>query len=232
MILRCATTWYVKAGFARMTWATFLTITLAALGACAKQGVTVASSDRVASDRATGGSDTAALVLTESESQALALEAKTQVKQFATQLKAVLQSAMKRDGPVSAIAVCNTAAPAIADSVSESSGWDVARTSHRVRNSDNQPDPWEASVMAQWNQAIAEGTAADTLSASDVQTIDGKQYFRFMKAIPTEAVCLNCHGQNLAEPVTTALKKLYPNDQAVGFSQGEMRGAFTLKKLL
>ena len=49
-----------------------------------------------------------------------------------------------------------------------------------------------------------------------------------MKAIPTAALCLSCHGENIPADVDAKLKELYPNDQARGFKEGQLRGAFTL----
>lgn len=49
-----------------------------------------------------------------------------------------------------------------------------------------------------------------------------------MKAIPTQALCLGCHGDNLNEDVKAELKLRYPSDQDVGFKEGDIRGAFSL----
>jgi hypothetical protein len=53
-----------------------------------------------------------------------------------------------------------------------------------------------------------------------------------MKAIPTSAVCLECHGATLASGAHDVLAELYPEDCATGFSEGDIRGAFvTIRKL-
>ena len=54
-----------------------------------------------------------------------AAEAKAIVKEFFTDLKGELQGAIKEGGPVSAIAVCQKRAPAIAQELSEKTGWEV-----------------------------------------------------------------------------------------------------------
>ena len=58
------------------------------------------------------------------------------------------------------------------------------------------------------------------------------EYFRYMKAIPTGSVCLNCHGFNIKEPIKTKINELYKNDKAVNYKKGDIRGAFTLSKKL
>jgi len=51
-----------------------------------------------------------------------------------------------------------------------------------------------------------------------------------MKAIPAGGMCMNCHGQNLTSAVSSRLAELYPEDQAVGYMPGQIRGAFSLRK--
>jgi hypothetical protein len=53
-----------------------------------------------------------------------------------------------------------------------------------------------------------------------------------MKAIPVAEQCLACHGSKIKPELAEHLQKLYPEDKAIGFSQGDLRGAFSLKKYL
>jgi hypothetical protein len=47
-----------------------------------------------------------------------------------------------------------------------------------------------------------------------------------MKAIPTKIVCLKCHGSEIDPKIVAKLDELYPEDKAVGYKQGDIRGAF------
>ncbi|WP_293648374.1 Tll0287-like domain-containing protein [Thiolapillus sp.] len=161
------------------------------------------------------------------------MEARKVIKQFATQLKGELKKAMKEGGPVNAISVCNDKAPKITDSVSASSGWTIARTSLKPRATANSPLPWERKVMEEFEAKKAAGADPKTLDYSDVVEENGKKVFRYMKAIPTGKVCLNCHGGDNVKPeVVMRLKSLYPSDRARGFKEGDIRGAFVVKKTL
>lgn len=144
---------------------------------------------------------------------------------FAAAMKGELEKAMQAGGPVHAITACNEKAPAIAKEHSKA-GWDVGRTSLRLRQPGNRPDAWEQKVLAEFEARKAAGEPADTLAKAEV--VDGS--FRFMKAIPTAEVCTNCHGRELKPDVAARLEKLYPADQATGFKPGDLRGAFTLTK--
>lgn len=164
---------------------------------------------------------------------ALVDEAKGLMTSFGDTLKAELMAGVQAGGPVNAITVCKDVAPKIAATSSESSGWSVGRSSHRLRNPDNAPDAFTAEAIADFVAREAAGEKADTLSAAAIVEEDGKRVFHIVKAIPTGDLCVNCHGGDEVKPeVVAALAQLYPDDQARGFSVGQMRGVFTLSKVL
>ncbi len=43
---------------------------------------------------------------------------------------------------------------------------------------------------------------------------------------------MTCHGDTVDPGLKQKILALYPEDQAIGFRQGDMRGVFTLKKSL
>jgi len=158
-------------------------------------------------------------------------EARSLVKAFGSNLKSALKPAMKSGGPVNAITVCNLQAGPISETVSAQSGWQVSRTSLKVRNANNTPDTWELMTLLQFEQRKAGGEDLKTIEHSELVIQDGQSVYRYMKAIPTADLCLKCHGSQLDNAVSAKLKELYPYDQAVGFSKGDIRGAFSLRKI-
>lgn len=162
---------------------------------------------------------------------ALAAEARAISARFADKLKSELVGAMKVDGPVKAIEVCNVAAPAIAADAS-ANGWSVSRTSLKTRNPKGAPDAWEKSVLEEFDAAKSKGADAAKLEHFEVVERSGVRTFRFMKAIPVAEPCLTCHGDAIKEPVKAKLAELYPGDRATGYKLGDIRGAFTLSKPL
>lgn len=155
-------------------------------------------------------------------------ESRTVVGDFMLLLKTELKVAMKEGGPSNAIQVCKNKAPAIAADISQKHGWRVARTSLKLRNPHNEPDAWELKVMQEFEKRKTAGEEIKTLEYAEIVTTDGKKQFRYMKAIPTGEVCLQCHGSNPEPDVADILNKFYPKDQATGFKQGDIRGAFTV----
>lgn len=158
----------------------------------------------------------------------LTQESRAAAKALGAELKATLQAAIQSSGPLEAITVCNVQAPQLAAKVSAARGMQVGRTSLKTRNDANAPDTWERSVLEQFAQRRAAGEAPDTIEYAEITTLDGEPVFRYMKAIPTEAVCLLCHGQQIPPDLTARLDELYPHDRARGFRKGDLRGAFTV----
>ena len=151
------------------------------------------------------------------------------VKQFASSLKPQLKNAMQTGGPVLAIEVCSIQAPAIAENLSTENGWTVTRVSLKPRNNHSATaDKWEAEVLKQFDARQQDGEAANKLVYEEI--IDGQ--YRLMKAQPVEPLCLTCHGQNISTEVTKALGNHYADDQATGYSLGQVRGAISVSRKL
>ncbi|MDO9224539.1 MAG: DUF3365 domain-containing protein [Pseudomonadota bacterium] len=145
-----------------------------------------------------------------------------------------LKTSMTAGGPAVAIGVCKERAPKIADEAAQKTGFAIKRASPKNRNPKAVPDAWEAAALASLEQRLAAGEKPETLDMSAVvDTPDGK-LFRYAKALPTQAVCLNCHGDpdKLSPEVKAKLAAEYPDDKAVGYSAGMLRGILSMKKAL
>ena len=167
------------------------------------------------------------------DNQALQDEGRANAMKLGKSLKTTLQGAMKSGGPVAAVKVCNSTASPIAEKVTAETGWAVGRTSLKLRNPDNAPDEWELAVLNKFEERKVAGESPKTLEYGETVMVDGKETFRFMKAIPTGKVCMNCHGgDQVKAEVAELIEQLYPDDKARGYKPGDLRGAFTLSKTL
>jgi hypothetical protein len=166
-------------------------------------------------------------VWAEPASEAIKQHGMSLIQAFSTELKANLQSAIKEGGLAKGIEVCSVKAPEIAAKHS-TLNWQVKRTSLKVRNPQNQATPEELSVLEAFEVAKAGGKAVQDLSYYQVNDQGTYRSHHLMKAIPTQALCLACHGETLAPEVKAVLNQRYPQDQATGFSEGDIRGAFSL----
>jgi len=152
------------------------------------------------------------------------------VKEFQGDLKRELTAALQAGGPARAIEVCQVRAREIAKALAEKTGFRVGRTSSRLRNPRNSPDPWEKKVHQDFEARATKGQDVSNLEHHEVVDVQGKKVFRYMKAIPMADLCLPCHGERLAPDAEPKIREAYPKDRAMGFKVGEVRGAFTLSK--
>lgn len=157
----------------------------------------------------------------------LKVEAKAHIGQFAMELKGALQGGMKKGGPEHAIDMCNIEAPNITTKHSQGE-WTLSRTALKTRNSGNAPTDWQREILLTFEARKAQGETADKLSHSEIR--DGRFYF--IKAIPTAPLCTVCHGGKVSPQLQSKLFELYPNDKAVGYKSGDIRGAFVVSKAI
>jgi hypothetical protein len=149
-------------------------------------------------------------------------------------LLAVLTVEMDKSGPEGAIGVCREKAPEMAKAASQQTGWAIRRVSLNNRNPKAVPDAWERSALEDFDRRAAAGESPATLEKGELVTEDGKKSYRYMKALPTVELCTSCHGaqDKLSPAVKEKLAALYPQDKAVGYTAGQIRGAITIRKPL
>jgi len=138
-----------------------------------------------------------------------------------------LKKAMGKGGPVEAVKFCNVKASSLVDSLMTAHHAIIKRTSSKIRNPKNAPTELEAKQIAAYMEAIK---ANKPLKPKVVLTDDNK--VQFFAPIKTAAVCLNCHGTATGENLPkqyAAIKELYPNDQATGYKEGDLRGIWSIQ---
>ena len=153
-------------------------------------------------------------------------------------LLTVLKTEIDKGGPEGAIEVCRDKAPAMAKAASEETGWAIRRVSLKNRNPKAVPDAWERAALEDFDRRAAAGETAMTLEKAEVVsengTIDGRPVQRYMRALPTQELCMNCHGpvDKMTPAVIAKLKALYPEDRGTGYTVGQIRGAMTIRKAM
>lgn len=155
------------------------------------------------------------------------VQASNLIQAFSGELKSNLQKAIKEGGLINGIEVCSIKAPEIAAKNSQNN-WQVKRTSLLVRNPLNKPTAAELKVLQAFESGKAGGKAIEELRYYRVEDQGKQRVHHLMKAIPTQALCLACHGAHLSKDLQDVLRERYPEDQATGFKEGDIRGAFSL----
>ncbi|NCP12672.1 MAG: DUF3365 domain-containing protein [Sphingomonadales bacterium] len=144
---------------------------------------------------------------------------------YQANLQAELSAAMKQVGPVGAISVCQSVAPALAADLSSNGDLAVSRVARRNRNPDNAvPAELDALYQQLEREPLRDGkphVVAATIGQREV----------FMRALPMkDQPCSQCHGTNIAPDVKAAIDASYPDDRATGFAAGDLRGAMLVMR--
>ena len=201
-----------------MTYAALISASLVACSAL--ESPTQHASDTTAVDAAT---EVAAVM----DMDAAKEKAQQAAKTFSSALKTALKEKMEAEGTEGAIHFCHDEAPKIAARVSEEFGVRLGRVpvEGRQRSPANTAEAWQAEGLNSFQEQLAAGTPMSELVKVDTQHLPDGVGLRMMRGIPVEPACLACHGSALSAETKNALQRLYPNDQAVGFNEGDLRGA-------
>jgi hypothetical protein len=119
------------------------------------------------------------------------------------------------DGPEHAIGACAVRAPELAAEYSRD-GIRIGRTSLRLRNPANGPEPWLEPLLEEY-QAAGPGAAPKAVWIDDATV-------GYVEPLYVGKPCLTCHGEVIAEEVRDQIEAEYPRDNSVGFREGDFRG--------
>lgn len=137
-----------------------------------------------------------------------------------------LQKAMKKGGVPNALEYCNLAAMPLVDSLSKVHDAEIRRTSLKVRNPKNKPTPQELEQLQAYEK---QSLAGEKLNAV-VKEID-PHTVAFYAPISIMPLCEKCHGEvgnALLEKDYEVVQKLYPEDKAIGYVSGDLRGIWSV----
>lgn len=155
--------------------------------------------------------------------------ARTAASALARDLMQRLGRALSEGGPAGAVDVCSTVAPELAAAHSKD-GLAIRRVSARPRNVGGAtPDAYEAAVLARLEADRAAGkTLGDVV---EWQGDGAARELRFMRPIVIGKTCLACHGapEAIDPAVGKVLAERYPADKAVGYREGDLRGAISVR---
>jgi hypothetical protein len=137
-----------------------------------------------------------------------------------------LKTTIEEKGIVAALAVCNSRALYLTDSLAKSIGGiaEIKRTSFRYRNPKNAPDANERRVLAYFQSTLFE---TGQLPLDLIEKIKGETtHFRYYKPLVIKSLCLNCHGSSgmIDSEIDYSIKKRYPGDHATGYTIDQFRG--------
>ena len=143
-------------------------------------------------------------------------------------LMGALKKAIEEKGPAGAVSFCNVEALPITQEVANRFNVSIRRVSAKNRNPGNSPREKEKELL----DAYTYNTDNSIDNHPNIQKIENGEVLLFTKAITIpNGLCLNCHGERGKEINQQTLEKingLYPDDKAINFKVGELRGMWSI----
>ena len=137
-----------------------------------------------------------------------------------------LMEQMKQGGPAQAVPFCNLNAVPITNELSKKFDVEIRRTSNKLRSCDNEPTDRELDILLQYEALVSNSEKLKPIVELDES---GKKHFYAPIKMATN--CLVCHGkvnETMTVQTDSIIKKLYPFDIATGYTEGDLRGIWSI----
>jgi cytochrome c2 len=136
-----------------------------------------------------------------------------------------LMRKIQNEGTLAALKFCNIKAFPLTDSMSVVHNATIKRVSDKPRNPKNLANSKEIAYINIFKDD------AKLNKESDPIVVESGENVKFYYPIKTNSMCLQCHGKPTSDikPITLAeIKKLYPNDLAIGYNENQVRGIWSI----
>ncbi len=162
------------------------------------------------------------------------IEMRKNASEFMGKLKSVLIKQIKSEGMLSAVAVFSDTVQILTNDFGLNKGVDIERVSFKNRSQNNVLNKFEEKVLKQFEQLESKSKLTPNTKHFEIIKENDHQYLRYMKPIKISAACLRCHGteEKISAGVREVITKRYPDDKAVGYKNGDLGGAVSIKKLI
>lgn len=148
---------------------------------------------------------------------------------YALTTKAVLgknlMGTIQKKGTLEALEFCNIRAYPLTDSMAVVHNASIKRVSDKPRNPKNRANAEELEYINTFKMLVAEEKEINPIVKETEK--DVHVYY----PIVTNSMCLQCHGKpetNIKPEVLKTLTLLYPEDQAKGYSENQVRGIWNV----
>jgi hypothetical protein len=124
-----------------------------------------------------------------------------------------------------ALAYCSVAAVPLTESAAQAQRVGLRRITEKARNPAGKADAAELPIL-KWFSQLTHSTNTPPPVVTNFTTTEVSV---FLPIVITNALCLKCHGEP-GKDITPAdmdvIRGIYPHDEATGYQQGNLRGAW------
>lgn len=107
-----------------------------------------------------------------------------------------------------------------AEQIAQEKGWQFLQMAEKFRNPSHKADKGATRAIERFK---SEPSLQGFWIRTEAPEEPGIRYFR---RITVEKACLACHGEKENRP--EFIRKKYPEDQALGFKEGDLRGIYSI----
>lgn len=152
-------------------------------------------------------------------------------KKLLTTMRILLSQQLTAGGAVRAIDVCADSAQVVGERLQDQLGVSIRRVSLKWRNPKNIPDAFESAELKRFAELKKAKALSDTSEFFQIVSEKDGRTFRYMRPIIIGDMCLSCHGsrEKMKDLIYSSIQQRYPNDKAVDYKAGELRGAVSVK---
>ena len=141
-------------------------------------------------------------------------------------LSTELMAQMKVGGPVQAVSFCKEQARPILNEVASKYNVTIVRSSDQLRSCKIEPTERELDIINDYKKSVE-----DNKQLKPIVEIDVANNKHFYAPIIVKANCLVCHGkvnETMSVKTDSIIKLTYPFDIATGYSEGDVRGVWSI----
>jgi hypothetical protein len=136
-----------------------------------------------------------------------------------------LMGTIAKKGTNAAVSFCNEKAYFLTNSVSNAFNANIKRVSDKPRNPDNTANTTELTHIETFKNRLANNQDLKPIFKENEDNVN------FYYPIITNGMCLQCHGSKdvqIKPNVYKTLEELYPKDKAIGYSDNQVRGIWSI----
>jgi len=143
---------------------------------------------------------------------------------FTGDLGLAMKVSIREGGAATAIDMCGQFAASMASAHSPD-GWYIQRVSDRNRNVNNFADSLQHEILTRF------GSDRSLEFIGRWDSTGPHRLFCYYRPVYVTDMCLDCHGleSRLASGIVEALEQSYPDDRAIGYNVGDLRGMFVVE---
>lgn len=144
----------------------------------------------------------------------------------------IIDRLTREEDPVAVYLAYADNVPGWGKEIGDTGKFEFSRTALGVRNPANAPDDWERRQMELFNVMADEGQDPETFEAAEIVQEGDAKVFRWLRPMVMGEACMACHGEKIDSRIKLLLAQEYPLDEAAGYSEGQLGGAYSVRKVL